>query len=234
MVSGVTSSARRPSHTKMMTLRGADPPCCGVAGPPPSPSTTNDTVIRRTSLFIFMVVLRFLLKTRAFAIRRGRRQKSRQKPRGHPSGAVLSSATRSGHGASRSRSPRRVSGTARRRGASDVADPEDQGPPRVPRAAARAIASSGETGLLAVGGPAGAAGEAQPPPITLHAAEGHERRAIGLADRWRDRRPEPALRRRGRRRVRAPGRRRHADRPRPCRCPLSRRAPRGPCPPGGP
>src|SRR5712691_9054744 len=68
----------------------------------------------------------------------------------------------------------------------------------------------------------------------LHAAEGHERRAIGLADRGRDRRPEPALRRRGRRRVRAPGRRRHAGRPRPCRCPLSRRAPRGPCPPGGP
>src|SRR6266851_6475158 len=53
MFSGVTSSARSPSHTKMMTLRGADPPCCGVAGPPPSARTTNDKTIRTMNLFAF-------------------------------------------------------------------------------------------------------------------------------------------------------------------------------------
>src|SRR6266446_5529557 len=53
MFSGVTSSARSPSHTKMMTLRGAHPPCCGVAGPPPSARTTNDKTIRTMNLFAF-------------------------------------------------------------------------------------------------------------------------------------------------------------------------------------
>src|SRR5437867_2065807 len=57
MVAGATSSARSPSHTKMMTLRGADPLCCGVAGPPSSPSTTNDRAMKKMSLFVFMVVL---------------------------------------------------------------------------------------------------------------------------------------------------------------------------------
>src|SRR6266851_4553993 len=53
MFSGVASSARSPSHTKMMTLRGADPPCCGVTGPPPSARTTNDKTIRTMNLFAF-------------------------------------------------------------------------------------------------------------------------------------------------------------------------------------
>src|SRR5438309_498569 len=57
MFSGVTSSARNPSQTKMMTLRAAGPPCCGAAGPPASPSTTNDKAIRIMNLLIFMVVL---------------------------------------------------------------------------------------------------------------------------------------------------------------------------------
>src|SRR5438309_1390585 len=57
MFSGVTSSARNPSQTKMMTLRAAGPPCCGAAGPPASPSTTNDKAIRKMNLLIFMVVL---------------------------------------------------------------------------------------------------------------------------------------------------------------------------------
>src|SRR5439155_17716822 len=57
MFSGVTSSARSPSHTKMMTLRAAGPPGCGAAGPPPSPSTTHDKAIKKMNLIIFMVVL---------------------------------------------------------------------------------------------------------------------------------------------------------------------------------
>src|SRR5439155_291247 len=55
MFSGVTSSARSPSQTKMMTLRAGGPPCCGAAGPPASPSTTNDKA--KMNLLIFMVVL---------------------------------------------------------------------------------------------------------------------------------------------------------------------------------
>src|SRR5512132_2312751 len=57
MFSGVTSSARSPSQTKMMTLRAAAPPGCGAAGPPPSPSTTHDKAIKKMNLLIFMVVL---------------------------------------------------------------------------------------------------------------------------------------------------------------------------------
>src|SRR2546421_6371056 len=57
MFSGVTSSARSPSHTKMMTLRAAGPPGCGAAGPPPSPSTTHDKAIKKMDLLIFMVAI---------------------------------------------------------------------------------------------------------------------------------------------------------------------------------
>ena len=113
-----------------------------------------------------------------------------------------------------SRSARRVSGATRRAGAPDVAHPEDAGTPCVPRAPARPIASPGEARLLALGWYAGAAGEEGPPAVTLHAAEGRGCGAAGLADRRRDRRPESDLRRRGRGGVRAPGRRRHAGRPR--------------------
>ena len=31
----------------MMTLRAGGPPCCGAAGPPASPSTTNDKAIKK-------------------------------------------------------------------------------------------------------------------------------------------------------------------------------------------
>src|SRR6266550_2359017 len=48
MFSGVTSSARSPSQTKMMTLRAAGPPCCGAAGPPASASTTDTKTIKET------------------------------------------------------------------------------------------------------------------------------------------------------------------------------------------
>src|SRR5437773_4231366 len=54
MFSGVISSARSPSHTKMMTLRGVGPPGCGVAASRPNPSTTSDKMIRKMNLFIFM------------------------------------------------------------------------------------------------------------------------------------------------------------------------------------
>src|SRR5438552_3106425 len=57
MFSGVTSSARSPSHTKMMTLRAAGPPGCGAAGAPASPSTTNDKALEKMSRPIFMAVL---------------------------------------------------------------------------------------------------------------------------------------------------------------------------------
>src|SRR6266487_4870711 len=57
MFSGVTSSARSPSQTKMMTLRAAGPPGCGAAGPPPSPGTTHDKAMKKMNLLIFMVVL---------------------------------------------------------------------------------------------------------------------------------------------------------------------------------
>src|SRR4029450_3444333 len=55
MFSGVTSSARSPSHTKMMTLRADGLPCWGAAGSLTSPSTTNDEA--RMNLLIFMVGL---------------------------------------------------------------------------------------------------------------------------------------------------------------------------------
>src|SRR5437762_219405 len=54
MFSGVISSARSPSHTKMMTLRGVGPSGCGVAASRPNPSTTSDKMIRKMNLFIFM------------------------------------------------------------------------------------------------------------------------------------------------------------------------------------
>src|SRR5260370_13629146 len=57
MFSGVTSSARSPSHPKMMTRRAGGPPCCGAAGPPTSPSTTNDKAIKTMNPVVFMAVL---------------------------------------------------------------------------------------------------------------------------------------------------------------------------------
>src|SRR5450432_96902 len=58
MFSGVTSSVRSPSHTKMMTLRAADPAsCCGAPRSPPDPSTRNGKPLKKTRFLIFMVVL---------------------------------------------------------------------------------------------------------------------------------------------------------------------------------
>src|SRR5215472_2638303 len=52
MVSGVTSSARSPSHTKMMTRRRAELVGCDDALPLPRPSTANAKVTRKMNLFI--------------------------------------------------------------------------------------------------------------------------------------------------------------------------------------
>src|SRR5438445_648405 len=58
MLSGVTSSARSPSQTKMMTRRAVDPAsCCCAPRPPPGPSTRNDKALKKRSVLIFMVVL---------------------------------------------------------------------------------------------------------------------------------------------------------------------------------
>src|SRR5229473_2362263 len=58
MFSGVTSSVRSPSQTKMMTLRAADAAsCCDAPRPPPSPSTKNDKVLKKIDILIFMDVL---------------------------------------------------------------------------------------------------------------------------------------------------------------------------------
>src|SRR5713101_4216853 len=47
MFSGVTSSARSPSQTKMMTRRAVDPAsCCATPRPPRGPSTTNDKALK--------------------------------------------------------------------------------------------------------------------------------------------------------------------------------------------
>src|SRR5438105_4828586 len=61
MFSGVTSSARSPSQTKMMIRRAVEPAsCCGAARLLPDPNTKSDKALkqnRRILVFIFMVVL---------------------------------------------------------------------------------------------------------------------------------------------------------------------------------
>src|SRR5438128_11809063 len=61
MFSGVTSSARSPSRTKMMIRRAVDPAsCCGAARLLPDPNTKSDKALKQNRsilVFIFMVVL---------------------------------------------------------------------------------------------------------------------------------------------------------------------------------
>src|SRR6267143_646014 len=62
MFSRVTSSARSPSQTKMMTFRAAGPTSCwGAARPLPDPSKKNDRALKNTSILIVMVLLVFLM-----------------------------------------------------------------------------------------------------------------------------------------------------------------------------